>query len=64
MEFTVLGIGADPRMFRDAFVAGDSGVRLEQSSPLIYHEQPSDNWEALLLIFDFLDPLEFLFFWL
>lgn len=63
MSFTVLGLGADPRIFRDLSEReGRGGLPAEQSI-LTYKAQSLEDADPLRFfggLFDFLDLLDFL----
>jgi hypothetical protein len=64
MNLTVLGLGADPRFFKDAEDRSLNSSTIEEPLPLTYREWHSSDFEGLLCIFDCLDLLDFLSFFL
>jgi hypothetical protein len=53
MNLTVLGLGADPRFFRDAEVCVQQNPAVEEPLPLTYREQAPEQ-DPLLYAFELL----------
>ncbi len=58
MGLTVLGIGADPRIFKESDAIIKVTPRIDTGLVLTYQEQPTDNFGVVGDLFDLLSAID------